>query len=177
MGQLRPGDRITFRRISAGEAATLEAVQDALISDLRLPEAASVSTSAKVAATTESPILHTIPESSGQVQVVYRQGGDRNLLVEYGPMMLDFNLRFRVHVLMEWLQQAVESGDLPGIIDLTPGIRSLHIRFDAKLLPRKRLLDTLITAENSCLPSKMWRCRHVSFICRYPGTIRPSSWR
>ncbi|HBF23925.1 MULTISPECIES: 5-oxoprolinase/urea amidolyase family protein [Nitrosomonas] len=147
MGQLRPGDRITFRRISAGEAATLEAVQDALISDLRLPEAASVSTSAKVAATTESPILHTIPESSGQVQVVYRQGGDRNLLVEYGPMMLDFNLRFRVHVLMEWLQQAVESGDLPGIIDLTPGIRSLHIRFDAKLLPRKRLLDTLITAE------------------------------
>lgn len=147
MGQLRPGDRITFRRISAGEAATLEAVQDALISDLRLPEAASVSTSAKVAATTDSPILHTIPESSGQVQVVYRQGGDRNLLVEYGPMMLDFNLRFRVHVLMEWLQQAVESGDLPGIIDLTPGIRSLHIRFDAKLLPRKRLLDTLITAE------------------------------
>lgn len=147
MGQLRPGDRITFRRISAGEAATLEAVQDALISDLRLPEAASVSTSAKVAATTDSPILHTIPESSGQVQVVYRQGGDRNLLVEYGPMMLDFNLRFRVHVLMEWLQQAVESGDLPGIIDLTPGIRSLHIRFDAKLLPRKRLLDTLIAAE------------------------------
>ncbi len=147
MGQLRPGDRITFRRISAGEAATLEAVQDALISDLRLPEAASVSTSAKVAATTDSPILHTIPESSGQVQVVYRQGGDRNLLVEYGPMMLDFNLRFRIHALMEWLQRAVDGGDLPGIVDLTPGIRSLHIRFDAKLLPRKRLLDTLISAE------------------------------
>lgn len=81
------------------------------------------------------------------MQVVYRQGGDRNLLVEYGPMVLDFNLRFRIHALMEWLQQAVKAGDLPGIVDLTPGIRSLHIRFDAKLLPRDRLLDTLISAE------------------------------
>lgn len=149
MGQLRPGDRITFRRISADEAAKLEAAQDVLVSDLRLPETTSVSTTATatVAAGTDSPILHTIPESSEQVQVVYRQGGDRNLLVEYGPMTLDFNLRFRIHALMEWLQQAVEGGDLPGIVDLTPGIRSLHIRFDAKLLPRKRLLDTLISAE------------------------------
>ncbi|MDL1867186.1 5-oxoprolinase/urea amidolyase family protein [Betaproteobacteria bacterium PRO4] len=152
MGQLRPGDRITFRQISAEEAATLETTQDALISDLHLPETVSPPASTKIAATTDSPILHTIPESGGQVQVVYRQGGDRNLLVEYGPMMLDFNLRFRIHALMEWLQQAVNKGDLPGIVDLTPGIRSLHIRFDAKLLPRKKLLDTLIAAEKQ-LPS------------------------
>ncbi|WP_345853598.1 5-oxoprolinase/urea amidolyase family protein [Nitrosomonas sp. HPC101] len=147
MGQLRPGDRITFRQISADEAAELEATQDALISSLHLPEVAPLSGSGKMTATTDGPILHTIPESSEQVQVVYRQGGDRNLLVEYGPMTLDFNLRFRIHALMEWLQQAMESDDLPGIIDLTPGIRSLHIRFDAKLLPRKKLLDTLIAAE------------------------------
>src|SRR5690606_15604730 len=78
MGQLRPGDRITFRRISADEAAKLEAAQDVLVSDLRLPETTSVSTTATatVAAGTDSPILHTIPESSEQVQVVYRQGGD-----------------------------------------------------------------------------------------------------
>lgn len=147
MGQLRPGDRITFRRISIDEAAALEATQDALVSNLYLPETVPVSVGIKEATTTDSPILHTIPESNGQVQVVYRQGGDRNLLVEYGPMVLDFNLRFRIHALMEWCQQAIKRNDLPGIIDLTPGIRSLHIRFDAKLLPRKRLLDTLIFAE------------------------------
>ena len=33
----------------------------------------------------------------------YRQAGDRNLLVEYGPLVLDLNLRFRVHALMEWV--------------------------------------------------------------------------
>ncbi len=147
MGQLRPGDRITFRRISIDEAVALEATQDALVSNLHLPETVPVSAGIKEATATDSPILHTIPESNGQVQVVYRQGGDRNLLVEYGPMVLDFNLRFRIHALMEWCQQAIKRNDLPGIIDLTPGIRSLHIRFDAKLLPRKRLLDTLIFAE------------------------------
>ena len=45
------------------------------------------------AATT--PVLHVIPQSAGQVQVVYRQAGDKNLLVEYGPLELDLDLRFR----------------------------------------------------------------------------------
>jgi urea carboxylase len=69
------------------------------------------------------------------------------MLVEYGPLVLDLNLRFRVHALMEWLQRAIDAGRLEGIVDLTPGIRSLHIHFDSKLLPRDKLLATLIAAE------------------------------
>jgi urea carboxylase len=76
--------------------------------------------------------------------VVVRQDGDANLLVEYGPMILDLALRFRVHALMAWLQTQA----LPGIVDLTPGIRSLHIHYDDDLLPRERLLETLVRAES-----------------------------
>jgi urea carboxylase len=56
--------------------------------------------------------------------VTYRQDGDKYLLVEYGPLVLDLNLRFRVHALVTWL----ERNPLPGVIDLTPGIRSLHVQ-------------------------------------------------
>ena len=143
MGQLRPGDSVRFRQISAADAQALEVSQDALIRDFRLPEALPVPGIKEVG----SPILHTIPESAGQTRVLYRQGGDKNLLVEYGPLVLDFNLRFRIHALMTWLQEAMGSGRLKGIVDLTPGIRSLHIHFDSKLLPRDKLLDTLISAE------------------------------
>ena len=150
MGQLRPGDRITFHRISADEAATLEAAQDNLIRTLQPVAVAPAAAHTPVAI--DTPVLHTIPEKGEQVQVVYRQAGDKNLLVEYGPMTLDFNLRFRIHALMEWLQQAVNEKDLPGIVDLTPGIRSLHIRFDSRILSRDKLVDTLLLAEKE-LPS------------------------
>jgi urea carboxylase len=143
MGQLRPGDTVRFHQISIAEAQALEASQDALIRDLRQPKE-SLATPVKERG---SPILHTIPESAGQTRVLYRQGGDKNMLVEYGPLMLDLNLRFRVHALMEWLQRALDAGRLEGIVDMTPGIRSLHIHFDSKLLPRDKLLATLIAAE------------------------------
>ena len=143
MGQLRPGDTVRFHQISIAEAQALEASQDALIRDLRQPQELS----AAPVKERGSPILHTIPESALQTQVLYRQGGDKNMLVEYGPLVLDLNLRFRVHALMEWLQRAIDAGRLEGIVDLTPGIRSLHIHFDSKLLPRDKLLATLIAAE------------------------------
>jgi len=57
--------------------------------------------------------------------------------------VLDLTLRFRVHALMEWL---VDS-HTPGILDLTPGIRSLQIHFDSRVLPVERLMETLIDAE------------------------------
>ncbi len=75
----------------------------------------------------------------GEVAVAYRRAGDANLLVEYGPMALDFRLRLRVQSLLE----AVRAARLPGLIDLTPGIRSLQIHHDPAALPLSRLLDTL----------------------------------
>jgi urea carboxylase len=149
MGQLKPGDRVRFRRMPMEQALALEEEQDARIRDQdihkqQIPSGINLPESA----TGENPVLHTIPQRDGQVQVVYRQAGDKNLLVEYGPLELDLNLRFRAHALMTWVQQACDNGKLEGILDLTPGIRSLQIHFDSRVASRDKLLATLIKAEN-----------------------------
>jgi urea carboxylase len=146
MGQLKPGDRLHFRWMSAEQALELEQSQDETIRDLQPSKVLQTQSHAQ---SMGSPILHNIPESSRQMQVVYRQSGDKNLLIEYGPPVLDLNLRFRIHALTEWVQRAIDEGRLKGIIDLTPGIRSLQIHFDSRLLPRATLLDILIAAEQT----------------------------
>jgi len=95
-----------------------------------------------------SPILAQIQESAQQIKVVYRQSGDKYLLVEYGELVLDLSLRFRVHALMQWLQDQ----KIKGIIDLTPGIRSLQVHFESLILPVKDLIHLLQQAESE-LPS------------------------
>jgi len=72
---------------------------------------------------------------------VTRCDGDRNLLIEFGPNQLDFGLRMRAHALMQWFERNPQ----PGIIDLTPGIRSLQVHYDTRLLSRDALLDLLDT--------------------------------
>ena len=59
---------------------------------------------------------------------VARASGDRYLLIEYGAPVLDLNLRFRVHALME----QIEASRPEGVVDLTPGIRSLQIHYDSR---------------------------------------------
>ncbi len=90
-----------------------------------------------------SAVLHRIPVSENQIAVVYRPSGDKYLLVEYGPLALDLNLRFRVHALMDWLL----AHPVAGMLELTPGIRSLQIHYDSRPLPLKLLLEILVDAE------------------------------
>ena len=81
-------------------------------------------------------------EPHGAPAVICRADGDNYLLVEYGPNVLDLNLRFRVHA----LEQRLRTMNLPGIIDITPGVRSLHIHYDARLR-REALLEALDDCE------------------------------
>jgi urea carboxylase len=59
--------------------------------------------------------------------------------VEYGPRVLDLALRLRVHLLEGRLRAAA----LAGIIDITPGVRSLQIHYDNRKLRREELLAAL----------------------------------
>src|SRR5882757_550939 len=127
-GQLRPGDTVRF------VAATRK---DDPVAGPLLLNGNSALGSAIVGRSDDGPL-----------PVVYRRAGDDNLLVEYGPMELDIALRLRVHV----LAQAVEAAGLPGLIDLTPGIRSLQIHYDSTVLSRRRLLDALRKLEHGLPP-------------------------
>ena len=141
MGQLRPGNTVRFRRITLDQAIKLEAEQDAVISSLQIPGKTSAVDMGDAMAV--SPVLLRKEEQPGQVAVTYRPAGDKYLLVEYGPLVLDLNLRFRVHALMQWFEQQ----HLPGIIDLTPGIRSLQVHYDNRVLPLQSLMKALTAAE------------------------------
>jgi urea carboxylase len=138
IGQLRPGARVRFVPIASAEAVRREQEQACAVASRRAVPARPLVTVA-----TESAVLRERPESVERPRVVYRPSGDRYLLVEYGPLVLDLTLRFRVHALMEWL----EAERVPGIIDITPGIRSLQVHYDSTTLPLARLLEVLARAE------------------------------
>ncbi|MCF1471393.1 urea carboxylase [Agrobacterium vitis] len=139
-GQFKPGDTIRFHPVArdgdiAAVSGSVEQGMPPAPAQTRLPPDAG------------SPILsHT---SNGPVSVTYRRQGDDNLLVEYGEMQLDIAIRMRVHLLM----QAVKAAKLPGLIDLTPGIRSLQIHYDGASLSRTRLLGLLNEIEASLPPA------------------------
>jgi urea carboxylase len=125
MGQLRPGDLVRFRPLTHAQALALDHAVERFL------------TAESGFAALPSPILHSAPG------VVIRADGDRYLLIEYGPNVLDLNLRFRVHALEERLRAL----QLPGIVDITPGVRSLHVHYDTRLLSREELLEALDDCE------------------------------
>ena len=141
VGQIAPGDSVHFEAVGETAARQAELDQDALVDTLRAP---GPKPRQAIPAAASSPILGVIQAQGERPRVTYRRQGDRHLLVEYGPIALDLELRLRVHALMLELQALA----LPGVIDITPGIRSLQVHYDARRLPRDRLLQALAAAED-----------------------------
>ncbi|GAC1442323.1 MAG: urea carboxylase [Vulcanimicrobiaceae bacterium] len=120
LGQLRAGDTIRFFAVDA------VAVRDvARAPQARAPRDYGAAVIAR--------------GRSGDIDVTYRIAGDENVLVEYGPIVLDIGLRLRVHLLMA----AVLAERIPGTLDVTPGIRSLQVHYDRHAIDRATLVATL----------------------------------
>lgn len=134
MGQLAPGDTIRFELVDDEAATQAQLAADRFIETLEAPE-----TIKPPANPSRSGILQETPQSAQAPRAIYRRQGDDNVLVEYGPIVLDLELRLRVHALMLEVQRSA----LPGVVELTPGIRSLQIHFDPRILPQKKLLEAL----------------------------------
>ncbi len=138
LGQLRAGDKVRFAPITIESAVALEAAQQRQLQTLQAEEVAGEP------CPPASPILKQLPATQYGEAVVYRAAGDHFLLIEYGEQILDIRLRFRAHALMQWLQD----NPLPGILELTPGIRSLQVHYDSQQLSYPKLLDHLEQAES-----------------------------
>jgi urea carboxylase len=128
VGQLRPGDTVRFRPIGDG--------------DVRTPSTARARTQR------DHGVLDRLDAGDDSPSVTYRRSGDDNLLVEYGPMVLDLELRMRVHALAE----RVAAEKVEGVVDLTPGIRSLQLHVDPDRLPVRAALE-LVRAMEHDLPA------------------------
>ncbi len=97
VGQLEPGDKVRFRALTAAAAQAAELAQDAAVESLRAgPTAGLASRRAAAPRTRGAPRAARAP---GAPAVCYRRSGDDYLLVEYGPLALDLELRLRVHAL------------------------------------------------------------------------------
>ncbi|MDM7966581.1 urea carboxylase [Blastomonas fulva] len=166
IGQLAPGDTLRFVPVNAHDAFAADSLQRRLLAT----GGGSEPSPARPIATL-SPILGMIPQGPQRPRTVYRQQGDRNILVEYGPIVLDIELRIRVQALMTELERMA----LPGVIDIVPGIRSLQFHFDGATMTQGMALAALMGAEERLgdledftIPS---RIVHMPLSWRDPATI------
>jgi urea carboxylase len=131
VGQLKAGDKVRFMPVDVSTARRLAQGQAAQIASLtpQVMPWQPVGLS--------SPVVLEVGEDDKRL--VARLSGDTHLLLEIGDPELDLVLRFRAHALM----QALETRALTGIIDLTPGIRSLQIHYQPETLSLEALLETV----------------------------------
>lgn len=157
LGQLKAGDKLQFIPVSVAEAVALKHKQKAFLAsadkeqsvEKGIEKSTETEPSYKTQTTKRysdlaSPIVKDLPGNESHPAIKYRVAGDNYLLVEYGPQVLDINLRFRVHALMLNLQKK----NIRGINELTPGIRSLQLHYDSLLLPLETLVDVLTKCES-----------------------------
>jgi urea carboxylase len=178
VGQVKPGDKIRFRRIGFETALAAEHAQDTEIATL-------APVARPVAEAGSGPILHRIDATAETPLVTYRQAGDNSVLLEYGPVVLDLALRFRIHALME----ALRAEPIDGILELSPGVRSLQIHYDSRIIDQPTLLSALIAietrlpaAESLSVPTRIVRLpmafedsATLGAVQRYKETVRDTA--
>ncbi|MFN9754398.1 MAG: 5-oxoprolinase/urea amidolyase family protein, partial [bacterium] len=155
MGQLKAGDTVRFRRMTNQQAVQLEWELDRAIAGLtRLP--------GLFAGVGEEPAI-----VMAHGDTLYRTAGDKYLLVEFGEPVLDMKLRFRVQAMAHWLGQQ----QIPGVIDITPGIRTLQVHYDSRQLSRTELLEILAQSEGRTEEEVPSRIVHLPLSWEDPQTL------
>ena len=134
LGQLTPGDKVRFVPIRADRAPSPRALGVSRRANLPMVFSSGGDGDDGVLA------RHDVDD---QTSVTYRRAGDDGVLVEYGAMTLDLGLRAQVHA----LHQHLDSRKVDGIVELTPGVRSLQVRVDPDVLPVPKVMAILAEAE------------------------------
>lgn len=182
VGQVKPGDRIRFVRIDYQQAVALEAAQDRCVAELAAP---AQPTQALAPAAVPEPIVAALPAQGARPAVSYRQAGDGYLLLEYGDNVLDLALRMRIHLLME----ALNAEPIAGVMELSPGVRSLQIRYDSRVILQGALIERLLRIESGLadvatlkvptrvvyLPMAFEDSATLGAVQRYQETVRASA--
>lgn len=151
LGQLHPGDKVHFQLLTLEQAEDIRRAQRKNIAlqytAVELPELEKLDYHYAILA----------KERVADTDILVRLDGEENVLVEYGEMELSIDLRFRVHILMQKLQESA----LP-IINLTPGIRSIQVNFDVEKIDAREMTEKILKInkeipelENITVPSRI----------------------
>lgn len=178
LGQLHPGDTVHFRLLTLEQAKEIrKAVENNINFDY-------------------TSVIMPQQEAIGGDYAVFAQGvadgmeymvrldGEENILMEFGEMELNIELRFRVHILMEELKKS----SLP-IIEMTPGIRSLQIHFDIDKIDAREITEKVVKInadlkelDDITVPSRIiklplsWDDPQTRLAAeRYQQTVRPDA--
>jgi urea carboxylase len=174
LGQVRAGDRVVLEAVDPAHAAGLHARAGARIAGLPDPRVPPRRVPAP------DPLLDARDGSGGPL--TFRRAGERGLLVEFGEPLLDLRSRVRAHLLQEALVEQAP----PGVLELTPGVRSLLVQHDPDRLSVRALLALLVELEAGLpapdaltVPGRVvelplaWRdAEAMSAIARYQASIR-----
>ncbi|QCR34644.1 urea carboxylase [Nissabacter sp. SGAir0207] len=186
VGQVKPGDRIRFHPISIEQALALEHAQTGSVESLMPVGALALpAPTLEPHATASAAILASLPAGADRPAVVYRQAGDGYILVEYGDNVLDLALRLRIWLLM----QAIRASAARGIAELSPGVRSLQIRYEGREIGQGALLQLLLALEHQLgdvsdlkvptrivhLPMAFEDSATLGAVARYRETVREAA--
>ena len=130
LGQLGAGERVRLVAVTEEAARRVSRERDAWIAN---GAAAAFSVAPNAGGPIEDPMVSEV----GDIRV--RRAAQDTLLVEFGPNVLDIALRLRVHR----LEAGIAMEGIPGVFEMTAGIRSLLIRFDSKRWSAPDLARTL----------------------------------
>ncbi len=144
LGQLKAGDKCRFEIVDLASAEKIEQAQLRQLATLTHQQA---DYQALTLDGLQSAILDTLVTDDGEPNMVFRQAGDKFLLVEYGELELDLTLRARVQALLTSLQEKKQTGLIEGLFELTPGIRSLQIHYDNNVISVFDLIAHLKTLD------------------------------
>lgn len=186
VGQVKPGDRIHFYPISVEDAVAREVAMDKAIETLQpaVQHAYSVPSLAERNGVSAAALV-SLPASAAAPAIVYRQAGDNYILIEYGDNVLDLALRLRVHLLMARLNDLAHRG----IKELSPGVRSLQVRYDSREISQQELVALLLEQESHIgdvsdmrvpsrvvwLPMAFEDSATLDAVSRYQDTVRASA--
>ena len=149
VGQVKPGDKIRFKAMSFDEALARELAWDGAIDQLQAPELPRHAQPSLIPDQTVSAcVINALPACGDHPGVAYRQAGDKYILLEYGDNVLDLRLRMRIHALME----SLKTTPVVGIAELAPGVRSLQIRYDSRVIHQQDLIAALLERESQLPP-------------------------
>lgn len=155
VGQSRPGNSLLFKQVTLEAAFEARIMLDEQIRLLRAVGMGKMSLDDAVKASElYAPELPACPETKALLRVwsqtdkhpgaQLRLAGDRYVFLEYGSMELDLNLRVRVAELQGWLAKQ----EVAGIVETSPGVRSVMIEYDSRKLSLKDLIDLIERAES-----------------------------
>ncbi len=185
VGQVKPGDTIRFHPLTCEQAVILQLRQEEAIATLRSPQEGIASVPVRQPTALVSTIVAQLPAHAHHPRIVYRQAGDSYLLLEYGENELHISLRLRIYLLMQHLKQH----PIAGVQALSPGVRSLQVRYDSLTISQADLVERLLFIEGQLpdvttvkvptrvvyLPVAWEDSATLGAVQRYQETVKPDA--